>query len=311
LQLLHLARSPGFAPWLASMKQAATKSPDDAFALGKWMAVTQSPADALRWLQGLPTSVQTNQPVPLMIADCHIAQKDWTGLLGIVEKADWAEANYFRLALVSLSQRSLQEDAASQAAWHKSLRLSAHRLDRLARLAQLTAGWGWDSENTEVLQQITSEFPREKWAVDQLSSKFYVAGNTRALADLVARVYAANSSDPRLKNNLANISLLRNSDLDEAYRLAREAYESSPENPFFTSTYAYSLLLQHKQDEALKVLSALKPEYLKIPSVAAYYGVVEAQSGHKDVAKAPLERAAAAKLLPEEMQMVRLAEARL
>ena len=51
--------------------------------------------------------------------------------------------------------------------------------------------------------------------------------------------------------------------------------------------------------------------YLQIPSVAAYYGVVQAQSGHKDVARAPLERAAAAKLLPEENEMVRLARASL
>jgi len=44
----------------------------------------------------------------------------------------------------------------------------------------------------------------------------------------------------------------------------------------------------------------VKPEYLEIPSVSVYYGLVQAQSGQKAVAKAPLERAAAATLLPEE-----------
>ncbi len=168
-----------------------------------------------------------------------------------------------------------------------------------------------DAENTEVLKEIASEFPKEKWAVDQMVNKLYAAGNTRALGDLLAKTYAGDPSDVRLKNNLANISLLRKADLDKAYRLAREAYDSSPENPFFISTYAYSLLLQNKPDEALKIVSSLKPEYLQIPSVAAYYGVVQAQSGHKDVAKAPLERAAAAKLLPEEKEIVRVAMARL
>jgi Tfp pilus assembly protein PilF len=178
-------------------------------------------------------------------------------------------------------------------------------------LAEATAGWGWDAENTEVLKEIVAEFPREKGPMDQLANKFYAAGNTRELGELVAKIYAANMSDARSKNNLANIFLLRKADLDTAYRLAREAYNSAPENPFYTSTYAYSLLMQKKPDEAVKVFNGMKPEFLQIPSVAAYYGVVQAQSGHKDAAKAPLERAATAKLLPEENEMVRLAKASL
>jgi Tfp pilus assembly protein PilF len=311
LQLLHLANDANFAPWLASLKQAATRSPDDAFALGKWMALNENPTDALHWLESLPVTIQTNQPVPLIIADCHIVLKDWKGLVALVEPQDWAGANCFRLALMALGQRSLQREAASEASWRKALRLASHQPDRLARLSQVTSNWGWDAENTEVLKELVAEFPKEKWAVDQLVNKFYLAGNTRELAGLVAKIYAADTSNPRSKNNFANISLLRKADLDEAYRLAREAYNSSPENPFFASTYAYSLLLQKKPDEAVKIIGNLKPEYLQIPSIAAYYGVVEAQSGRKDLAKAPLERAAAANLLPEEKEMVRLAIARL
>ena len=172
LQLLHLANDPGFSTQLASMKQEATHSPVVAFALGKWMAMTVNPADALGWLQTLPPATQTNQPVPLLFADCHIALKDWKGLVAFAEKQDWADGNYLRLALVSLGQRSLQQEPASQANWHKALRLAGHRLDRLSRLSQTTAGWKWDAENTEVLKEIVSEFPKEKWAVDQLVNKF-------------------------------------------------------------------------------------------------------------------------------------------
>lgn len=311
LQLLRLANGADFGPWLASLKQGTTNSPVQAFALGQWMARTEGPTNALRWLQTLPPPTQTNQPVPLIIADCQIALKDWRGLLALVQKQDWAEANCFRLALESLGERSLGQDSASQTTWRKALHLSARRLDRLVRLAQVTAGWGWDLQNTEVLNEIISQFPKEKWAADQLVNKLYAVGNTRALGDFLAKIYAGDPSNARLKNNLANISLLRKADLDKAYRLAREAYDSSPENPFYISTYAYSLLVQNKQNEALKVVSSLKPEYLQIPSVAAYYGVVQEESGHKDAAKAPLERAAGAKLLPEEKEIVRLALARL
>lgn len=311
LELLHVAGDASFSSWLASIKQEAAHSPVEAFALGKWMATAENPTNALRWLQTLPQSIQTNQPVPLVMADCYIALKDWKGLVALAERQDWGEANCFRLALVSLGERSMQQEPASQTAWRKALRLASHRLDRLSRLSQAAAGWGWQTESTEILKEIVAEFPKEKWATDQLATRLYAAGNTRELGDLVAKIYAADTSDARSKNNLANIFLLEKADLDKAYRLAREAYDSSPGNPFFASTYAYSLLLQKKPEEALKVSSGIKPEFLQIPSVAAYYGVVQAQSGHKDTAKAPLERAAAAKLLPEENEMVRLAKASL
>ncbi len=43
LQLLHVANSANFAPWLASLKTAATHSPEEAFLLGRWMALTGNP----------------------------------------------------------------------------------------------------------------------------------------------------------------------------------------------------------------------------------------------------------------------------
>ena len=309
LQLLKVTTNADFKPYFASLKVEATNSPLRTFVLARWMAVAEGPSGALNWLEGLPGVLRTNQPVPLIVTDCKVALKDWPGLLEVVQKQDWAEANFYRLALESLAQRALGKDYAAQAAWRNSLRQSSHRLDRLARLAQVTSGWGWKSENTEVLQEVTSEFPKEKWAANSLMAQLYESGNTRELTEFVTRMYAEDPTDIRVKNNLANLYLLRKSDLDKAYRLAREAYTASPKDPFFTSTYAYSLLLQKKPDEALKVLSELKPEYLKIPAVAAYYGVVQAESGHRDLAKAPLERATGARLLPEEKDLVRLAKA--
>jgi Flp pilus assembly protein TadD len=96
--------------------------------------------------------------------------------------------------------------------------------------------------------------------------------------------------------------------LPTAHRLAKEAFDNEPSDPLVLSTYAYSLLLQGRQDEAVRVLNNLKPPALQIPSVAACYGVIEAQSGNMEAAREPLERAQAAKLLPEEMELVRLAK---
>jgi predicted Zn-dependent protease len=192
-------------------------------------------------------------------------------------------------------------------AWNKAVGSSNRRLDRLSRLAQLCGEWNWKPEHAEILRTVVAQFPKARWASAQLADELYSSGNTQGLKELLSRIYPEEPSNVRLKNAFANVSLLRKTELEKAYRLSREAYESLPDDPFVVSTYSYSLLLQHRPDEALKTVSKLKPEALRIPEIAGYYGVVQAESGHKDVAKASLERAEAANILPEEKELVRLA----
>jgi Flp pilus assembly protein TadD len=307
-QLLRDTKSDGYPAWLASLETTATHSSTNAFELGKWMAKIEGPGLALRWLQSQPWETQTNMPVPLIITDCQIATKDWNGLLTFVSKQDWGEVEFYRLAIESLAQRSLGEDALSESSWRKTLHLTLHRQVQLTRLAEVTSLWGWTPEKTEILRQITDEFPNDKWAADQLMAQLYEDGKTMELQALLAKIHNANPTDVRVENNLANILLLRKSELTQANDLAKKAYDTAPNNPFYISTYAYSLLLQQKPNDALKVLDGMKPEYLKIPSIAAYYGVIQAQSGHKDRAREYIARAETAKLLPEEREIVRLAK---
>jgi hypothetical protein len=308
---LREAKSQDYSSYLASLKREAATNSIQAFTLGNWIVAADGPTNALEWLQSLPLNTQTNRPATILIAECLEARQEWSPLLAWVGTQDWAGANYYRFALESIAHFSLNEDAASRATWLKATRLAQRRLDRLSQLARLSSAWGWKSEREDVLRQITTDFPKEKWATTLLESSYYFEGNTKALADLLAKSYSADPSDTKLKNDLANISLLRKSDLGKAYRMAQEAYNAAPENPFFASTYAYSLLMQDKNAEAVKIISDVKTNYLQIPSVAAYYGVVQARSGHKELALAPLKLAGKAPLLPEEKEMVRLALSKL
>jgi predicted Zn-dependent protease len=307
LRVLHAAASPELAANLASVEREAATNAVRAFSVGLWLGRAQGTTNALRWLNSLPESTRTNQPVPVLIAECLSMLSDWKAVLALIGKADWGEAEYYRLALEALAQKSMRQDLAAKAAWQKAARLSSRRLDRASRLARLSAAWGWKSETTDLLRQITSDFPKEKWAARLLVLEYYENGNSRALADLLVKTHAANPADPQLMNNLANISLLRGTDLPRAHALAREAYETAPENPFFASTYAYSLLLQEKPGDAARIVGGIKTNYLRIPSVAAYYGVVRARSGGGELAKDSLELAGKARLLPEEKEMVRQA----
>jgi Tfp pilus assembly protein PilF len=154
LQILYLASSPQFTSWQKTLESDAISSPSRAYALGHWMQVTEGPAVALRWLDGLPANLQTNLPVPLAITDCQIGLKDWNGILGTVGNADWRELDYYRLCLNSLANRSLGNNDSADAEWQSALMASSHQLDRLSRLNQLAASWEWTQERKQCLPKL-------------------------------------------------------------------------------------------------------------------------------------------------------------
>lgn len=305
LELVQKSGSADFPATLVATEKEAQREAPTAFLLGQWILSTQGPTNALAWLESIPATARTNAPVPLVITDCLYAERDWNGLLALVHSQDWGDFNYYRLMLEAAAQRGERQGREATAAWQRAMTLATHRLERLTRMAQVTAAWGWDSERIEVLNEVVAEFPRENWAGEQLSTLYYADGKTHELGRLMTRIYQADPSNNRAKNNLANIMLLEKTDLQKANELARDAYQSSTNNPFFASTYAYSLLLQDKPAQASEVISGISPEYLRIPSVAAYYGAVEARAGHKDLARQPLTLAESGHLLPEEKELVR------
>ena len=58
LALLRQAGDSQFTSYLQGLKRDATNGPC-AYALGRWMVLSEGPTNALRWLQGLPPAVQT------------------------------------------------------------------------------------------------------------------------------------------------------------------------------------------------------------------------------------------------------------
>ena len=433
LELLHLSKSNDYESWLATLKSEAVHSPIAVNDLGEWMAKTETPSVALAWLHGLPMEMQTNLPVPLVITDCQIALKDWAGLQAFTAQQKWGEVEYYRLAIAALAEHSLRDYIAAENDWSKALLLSENKLNRLSRLAGLTGAWGWRTEKTDVLHRITDEFPKEKWAANELMDQLYADGNTSGLEELLTKLHNIDPDDVRIETDLATILLLLRKDdtaalftdrdftnlpplinklkvpddavttflrdnlpkttlealtnyhasatspdpmavtlaqnfneimegqpiydtgrfagitlrpqtrkllarnpqedeltglnrrlLEDAYPqilsrgriakpdqadvMAAAAYQAQPKDPFCICAQAYALWLQAQSDEALKVLAGLKPEYLKIPSIAAYYGTIEAETGHMDIAKAYLDRAEKAPLLPEEKAMIQRAE---
>jgi hypothetical protein len=112
-----------------------------------------------------------------------------------------------------------------------------------------------------------------------------------------------NPGDLTLKNNLAMTALLLDAKELKPYDLAREAYQQAPTNASYASTYAYSLYLQGKSAEALKVMQQLELQDLDSPNRAGYYGLILKATGSNAKAKAYLDLTSKAALLPEERML--------
>ena len=96
-----------------------------------------------------------------------------------------------------------------------------------------------------------------------------------------------------------------NLDKQRAGELAKKnCNEQDPDSAVYASTYAFSLYLQGKYSDALGVFRRVKDENLRVPAIAAYYGIVLVANGDRAKAREFLEVGQKATLLPEERTLL-------
>ncbi|HEX4644936.1 MAG TPA: hypothetical protein VH598_04945, partial [Verrucomicrobiae bacterium] len=307
LDLLTQAKSPDLTGYLSTIQHEAGTNRLKAYDLGKWMFEKSRTNEALAWIQTLSPDLRTNPPVSLIAAEGQAALGRWTELEATTRSQNWKEMDYLRHAYHAWALRTLGNSPAALVEWHNALKSSERRLPALNDLVRKTSAWGWEAETDEALWAIVDNFPMEKGVFLLLYNRLFANGNTPALRNLLLKTSQAVPSNVELQNNLAAVSMLLDPRESKAHDLARAAYAKDPKNPFILSTYAYSLYLEHKPEEALKLFSTLDSRELTNAAVATYYGVILAGSGQNAKAQRYLDLADKAKLLPEERNLVRKA----
>jgi tetratricopeptide (TPR) repeat protein len=315
-RLLHLAilrgaKNPQAVPFLVRVQQESADDPTKIYAVSKWMLGEGQAAQALTWMQGLPAQSVTNGPVPMIRAECHVAARDWVGLQKTVTSQGWGELEFLREAYNTRALRELGSAVAAKAEWADAMKAIGGRLDRAALLLRTVVAWKWTAEQEDVLWVIVNRFPKEKWAFLALAERLSTAGNTQGLLTLYRRIAEAEPANLAIKNNLALTALLLGALERRPHELALEVYTRDSTNPFYASTYGYSLYAQRKTNDALRVFEKLSAQQLQDPGIAAYYGLVLEGNGQAGKARPYLELAAQARLLPEEKKMIDQARGRL
>ena len=307
LEVLHKAKSPEFNPTLIRYQKEAVSAPANLTDLARWEMSRLSPAQTLAWLQTLPTTTRTNQPSALLMAECQLAMKDWKGMQVSLQTQNWGDLDYERHGLLAWSLQKQNLDS-SKAEWQEALSATKNRLVALKTLLGIAQQLQWANQADQILWIIADFYPGDKDAWLTLRQNLIVTGRTRSLLQLTSIELGRNPSELWLKNDLALIALLLNADEVKPHALALAAYNQDRTNASVASTYAFSLYLQGKPAEALKVMQQLKASQLADPGIAGYYGLVLKANGHKAEAISYLKLAANSQLLPEERLLFTKAE---
>lgn len=303
LEVLQAMRSAEFNSTLVTCQREAAPDPGKTYELAMWQMAKTSPKDTLAWLRTLPSATQTNQAVELLLAECRTTLRDWRGLQAQLEQQNWAELEFVRHAFLSRALRGQELTDSAKAEWEMTMKDVNGQKERLVMLLRLVAKWGWLNEGQEILWIIVKRYPGENWAVQSLAQVLIADGQTRSIMQLYTQEMKRNPSNLPIKNNVAMSALLLDAQELKPHELAKEVYQKSPTNSSFISTYAFSLYLQGKHAEALKVIQTIKPEDLQTPEIAGYYGIILKATGDREKARVYVNWAFKARLLPEEKKL--------
>lgn len=314
LEVLLETKDSEFKPTLNSYRHEAANDLGTALALADWQIKRVSPADTLPWLERLPANVETNKWIELITAQCRTMVGDWSGIQKTLQDQSWADWDYKRHAFLAYALREQELNEASKAEWEVALkganapRTTVVELEPNAKLHELlllAAEWRWEAEGEDILWTIVNRYPGDRTAPIILNKIFLSGGRTKSLMLLFQQESKLFPSNLYMKNNLAMTAMLLNEQDLMPYALASDVYKSAPTNPDFISTYAFSLYLQGKYTEALKVMETLKPQNLRDGSNAGYYGLILKATGNAAAAKTYLDMAlnANAHPLPEERKL--------
>jgi len=308
LSLLKQSQSPELTNTLHVLQLRSATNGPAIYGITAWMIGNGFVNEALTWLQGLPETVRTQQPVPLALTDCYVAREDWSALETFLGPEQWGELDFLRFAFRSRAAQQQNQPLGSSSNWRSAVSQAGDRLGALSSLLQMAERWNRSQDREDLLWRIVGRFPGQRWALRELERGYAAAGNTSGLNKVYDALLALNPNDAGLKNNLAATSMLLKINPTRSYAQARELYETANTNAVFVSTYAFALHVQGKSAEGLKLMQALPEAQLLRPEIATYYAVILSAAGERDKARVYFTAAEKAQLLPEERQL--LAQAR-
>jgi tetratricopeptide (TPR) repeat protein len=303
LSILQGTRNPGFTSYLTGLQESARNDPVQIAMLADWMNTHGLAMLNNDWLATLPPKTIATPPVAPKAAKAYILLADWKKLQTFTATPGWDDLEFMRLAFLSRALAENGDATGSDAQWKVAISMTADRPDRLEMLEKTAAEWNWDARLEDLLWFIADNSKHPQQALQLLATRYQRTGDTRKLYRAVTDLHNHDPTNVPLKNNWILLALLLNADTDRATQAAEELYNSNRSDPHVVATYAFSLYMADRTDDALAVMGTLSPEQLSEPTISAYYGMLLAALRKPDASKY-LGHSKGAPLLPEEEQLV-------
>jgi hypothetical protein len=217
------------------------------------------------------------------------------------------EKSLVELLRQALKARKLGQNgdsAGSSAAWEKALAAALSRPDWLELLARMAARWDWNEKEEQTLWKLADTDSCPLWAIEYLETKAEGRADSAQLYKLSRLKLALEPANVADRNRFIALALLTGSQSGFPDQLAKNLHDENPADPDVAATYALSLCLKGRGKDAVAVLAALRPDQLRAPRVALYYGVALAEAGDSEKAAEYLHLGAAAARLPEEKALL-------
>jgi tetratricopeptide (TPR) repeat protein len=309
LDLLHQVSDAQFVGVLGEMERKAADKPDELAVLLTWMTQNGLALIALDYIKTLPPDMIQQWPVPISAVRLHVRLKDWQIVEDLTKNSNWRDFEFLRHAYLSRALREQNKTAPAHREWDQAVKQVSGKSNLMSALITAVSEWQWIDEVADLLWQLADTSEQQQQALQTLYTLYSSRDDTRGLYRVLVKFHEIDAKDMNLQNNLAQIGLLLNASPQDARRLATDLFHRAPENPAYRTTYAYALLTNGNAPEAVKIMSQLTPEQLQDPSISAYYGMCLAAVNDPRAAEF-LDRAKAAKLLPEEREALEKAAAR-
>jgi hypothetical protein len=127
-------------------------------------------------------------------------------------------------------------------------------------------------EETLWVSARNSKRPRE--ALEELAKVAFEKRDAQQLLTIYSRLLELDPNDVAARKGWSRVAFLLGTERFRAGTMAQEVAQQFPTDPEAAATYALVLHVRSQDAEALKVLSRLKPEQLRDPAIAGYYGMV-------------------------------------
>ena len=307
LNILQAAKSRTLPDFLAATETAATNNPRAMLELVLWMQPNGWAQPAVEWLNQLPPALVRQGRLPVARAELYATLGLWAEQEKYLRQATWPNQEALRFALLARAAANQAKAQDELVAWQNATAVAATAVESLKALAELTQTWRWNQRTEEVLWLAVENYPDQDWARTPLIQMCLRKNDTKGLCRLEKMEYQQKPDDITCGNNYAAYALLVDQDLPQVYQIAAKIHAANPTNALITTTYALALLKQNQPQAAVAAFHSLPPELLEVPIIAVYYGITLAVAGEAAKAAHYLAYAKQARLLPEELQLVKLA----